>query len=171
MKIQCSKCHQDKDTKMFYKDSRNSTGLQSQCRKCLISGQSKHYHDNKDEIRKRYKINTKKRYEKFPESRRKVEMKRYGITPEQYDLMLLKQNSVCAICKMPESKTQEGRIIRLSIDHDHKCCPGNNSCGKCVRGLLCHKCNTAIGSLNDDPNNIRNAMIYLCLYTEMDLVF
>ena len=29
-------------------------------------------------------------------------------------------------------------------DHDHRCCPGPNSCGKCVRGLTCRACNREV---------------------------
>ena len=33
------------------------------------------------------------------------------------------------------------------VDHDHSCCTGEKSCGKCVRGILCLKCNTQIGHI------------------------
>src|ERR1700731_1515836 len=55
---------------------------------------------------------------------------RYGITPERYSELLVSQGGVCAICKEP------GRKKRLCVDHDHRCCPGEKSCGECTRGLL-----------------------------------
>ena len=65
---------------------------------------------------------------------------RYGITIEQYDEMLVSQDGGCAICgKAPD----ESR--RLSVDHDHSCCPGAKTCGKCIRGLLCITCNVWLG--------------------------
>lgn len=39
------------------------------------------------------------------------------------------------------------RKSRPSIDHDHKCCPGQWSCGECVRGVVCSRCNTNIAHL------------------------
>lgn len=44
----------------------------------------------------------------------------------------------CAAC---------GSIEDLKIDHDHNCCPASQSSGCCVRGYLCHACNTAEGLL------------------------
>lgn len=44
----------------------------------------------------------------------------------------------CAAC---------GSLDDLKVDHDHACCPAGRSCGKCVRGYLCHECNTAEGLL------------------------
>lgn len=38
----------------------------------------------------------------------------------------------------------------LTVDHDHACCPGDRSCGRCVRGLICMRCNAALGMLHDD---------------------
>lgn len=50
--------------------------------------------------------------------------------------------------------------MRLAVDHDHACCPGHYSCGKCVRGLLCQDCNIAAGKLRDDPD----VMLALAFY-------
>jgi hypothetical protein len=71
----------------------------------------------------------------------------YGLTVESHEALLEKQGYVCAICKQAET-CQVGtgyRVSRLSIDHDHRCCPGNGSCGRCVRALLCASCNLLVG--------------------------
>lgn len=59
---------------------------------------------------------------------------RYGITLEDYEALLVKQNGVCAICE-EECKTGE----RLSVDHDHET--------GAVRGLLCRACNFRLGQI------------------------
>lgn len=76
-----------------------------------------------------------------PEKNRKYVLLRYNLTAARYDRMLREQNGVCALCFNPPPT---GR--RLAVDHDHACCPDRNySCGKCVRGLLCLRCNTHLG--------------------------
>lgn len=84
---------------------------------------------------------------------------RYGITVEDYYRLLAAQNGGCAICGSPEPKT--GNQKHLQIDHDHKCCPGNRSCGKCVRGLLCGVCNKMLGAIGDDMLKLERAINYL----------
>jgi hypothetical protein len=49
----------------------------------------------------------------------------------------------------------------LSIDHDHACCPGRISCGKCIRGLLCNRCNRALGLLGDSIELLKKMIAYL----------
>ena len=79
----------------------------------------------------------------------------FGITYEDYCQMEQRQNSRCACCRQPETviSKQAGRTRRLHVDHDHKT-------GK-VRGLLCTRCNMAIGFLKDDPKRARLVVIYL----------
>jgi Recombination endonuclease VII len=48
-----------------------------------------------------------------------------------------------------------------AIDHDHDCCPGSESCGTCVRGYLCGRCNSAIGLMGDSAEHVRAALRYL----------
>jgi Recombination endonuclease VII len=56
----------------------------------------------------------------------------YRLRKETYLDVLESQDGCCAIC----SKNK-----KLYVDHDHSCCPGAKSCGQCVRGLICQKCN------------------------------
>jgi len=68
---------------------------------------------------------------------RNFQIRQYSVSPEQYKEMFDAQLGLCAICKRPDP---DGR--QLSIDHNHKCCPSQaKCCGKCVRGLLCGRCN------------------------------
>jgi hypothetical protein len=82
-----------------------------------------------------------------PESRKKSNRKyriaSYGLTQEDFDLLLKIQDYACAMCREPFG---EGQLIH--VDHDHGCCQAKTrSCGNCVRGLLCHGCNVALGHI------------------------
>ncbi len=81
----------------------------------------------------------------------------YGLTPEKFQEMSDAQGGACAICQEPEtSHSPNGYVRRLSIDHCHKT-------GK-VRGLLCAKCNSGLGSFRDIPDLMRVAIDYLELH-------
>ena len=58
---------------------------------------------------------------------------RYGLSVEEYEALMLKG---CAVCGTTED---------LCVDHDHNCCSGKKSCGKCVRGALCNQHNWGEG--------------------------
>ena len=88
--------------------------------------------------------------EKKQEYSRRVQLWKHGMSIEDYDTLLEKQNGVCAICMEPETGV-EGQ--RLAVDHDHET-------GR-VRGLLCRKCNLGIGNLDDDPSLLWKALEYL----------
>lgn len=79
--------------------------------------------------------------------------KKYGLTVSQWDEILDSQGGVCAICRESHD--------RYHTDHDHSCCAGEVSCGKCVRGILCPQCNQALGLMRDDRQRLVNAIEYL----------
>lgn len=72
----------------------------------------------------------------------------YGLSEHDYAEKLQAQGGVCAICLNPQS---DGSM--LCVDHCH-------ATGR-VRGLLCHKCNRALGFLKDDVNRLGQALRYL----------
>ena len=77
--------------------------------------------------------------------RRAHKFVRLGITEAEFNAMLEAQGRACAMCFTPF-----GEEDRICADHDHACCPKQvkataKTCGKCIRGLLCFRCNTALG--------------------------
>ncbi|ABE67698.1 hypothetical protein Wildcat_93 [Mycobacterium phage Wildcat] len=80
---------------------------------------------------------------------------RYRLTPQQFSAMYETQAGRCAICIEPIE------IETCCIDHDHKCCPGNRSCGRCVRGLLCKSCNHGLGDFREDELIMNRAIAYV----------
>jgi len=75
--------------------------------------------------------------------------RKYGISQEEYDDLLARQDGGCAIC----GSREDTKDYRLPVDHNHET-------GK-IRGLLCHRCNLAIGQFQDDVDLLRKAIKYL----------
>jgi hypothetical protein len=125
--------------------------------------QKEYYLKNKDKIKQR--IKEKSQTEEFKEKRRAFNKarkeknrnvyykKRYGIDLQEYNKLLISQNNECAICKIDENEIKHGRNTYFAVDHCHKT-------GK-VRGLLCYKCNSVLGFVNDSIDNLGNAIKYL----------
>lgn len=85
--------------------------------------------------------------------RRRDVKKRFGLGADAYLNMVEQQDGRCAICGMEESAVINGRRITLAIDHDHDT--------KAVRGLLCLKCNRALGLFQDSMPILEKAIAYL----------
>ena len=77
----------------------------------------------------------------------------YGMTVADYDTLLSSQGGVCAICRQSETMTRKGKPLRMPVDHDH-------ITGE-VRGILCHRCNRALGMLGDNAFILRRAISYV----------
>lgn len=116
------------------------------------------YKTDKSFRRRKLAQNKAGRLKTTPGQRRGYKLKsKYGITIEQYNAMLRKQKGLCAACDRPPGGCREF----LAVDHDHSCCPGERSCGKCVRALLHVECNAAIGLVKEDPAILHALAAYL----------
>ena len=185
----CQKCTKRKSTDSFSRHKKNSDGLQSRCKLCVSTYQREHYIQNRNKILSRNKKwsadnpgkaravhkswrdrnrewvrqrdknwrtrNPEKakvyqtRYaNKNPNRSRARRLKAYGLTIQDYNRLLESQGGVCSICK----KTDDLRP-NLSVDHDHVT--------GMVRGLLCTRCNSALGIVLEDVKTINAMAQYL----------
>lgn len=129
----CTRCQVEKSVDDFYRNRQQRDGHSSWCAEC-----EKAYQRDRSQI-------ASIREARKPVSRRQ-RLKRYGLTPDAYEMLLLKQDSICAICMDERAET-------LAVDHNH--ITGEN------RGLLCGRCNKAIGLLEDDASYVYRAFRYL----------
>jgi hypothetical protein len=93
--------------------------------------------------------------------------RKYKLTEDDLLRMLNEQHDVCAVCGEPFvdgflSLTLRGTVDLVpSIDHDHRCCPGEQTCGKCIRAIVHFRCNKLMSMLRDDPKLMRKCVEYL----------
>lgn len=127
----CTRCEGPRDSK----NKSQKSGFDPRCKRCHKEIQQERRDAGLNQRRERnYKLR-----------------KKYGITPEQWDSMLLEQDLRCAICRvMFRDAPYSGRIC---VDHCHK----TNR----VRGLLCVDCNHGLGKFKDDTALLLRAMQYL----------
>src|SRR5580692_3811005 len=75
---------------------------------------------------------------------------RYSLTADDFARIFEAQDGKCAYCRRGLI-LEGGTPLSAQIDHDHSCCSGRYKvCGKCIRGILCPRCNVAIGCLELD---------------------
>ena len=153
----CSKCLVEKQLNEFSLDRGK---IRNNCKKCAYVSTLNWRNKNRDKLaiqRKKYKIKHKEKL--TPKDRirnnrlyhknyrfKRIE-KIYGLNKNQLEALRQKQNNVCAICYRVDVKKD------LCVDHNHKT--------GAVRGLLCQRCNTAIGLLGDSPETLQGAIDYL----------
>lgn len=119
-----------------------------------------YYRANREKIRERRKLNKfnpefqrkrKIREERYKPSWRRYHLKKnYGITPDEWNDMLIQQDGRCAICSRDFSEINKKHI---HVDHNHMT--------GAIRQMLCHKCNQGIGSFNEDVSLLRAAVQYI----------
>lgn len=116
-KKKCAECKTTKKTSEFY--TRPDGSVHTYCKVCAHKKSLKY-----NQTYYRYAI--------------------YGISKEEFDRLVLLQNSKCSIC---------GKKSKLNIDHNH-------STGK-FRGLLCRECNLALGLVEENIDTLKEMIEYL----------
>jgi len=149
-KKQCSKCGMSKPhTLEFFR------GPRSTCRSCEAAQALKRWREKSSVASGGNEAWAKRRREYYyseagRRSYRRFHLKQnFGLTLEEYEELLRSQEGVCALCSTDKPK---GRGA-FHVDHDHLT--------GLIRGLLCHACNSGLGSLGDDPVRVARAVKYL----------
>jgi hypothetical protein len=141
----CPRCKKLKSADCFHKNTSSKTGLTSFCKPCSSAKGKEWNQKNKEKLRHK--------------SREKDLKRNYGLTLQEYHALLREQNGKCDIC----GSTNPGKNKKyFPVDHCHLT-------GK-VRGLLCGKCNCALGFLNDDLKLLEKAVDYLKKHHDPDLI-
>lgn len=158
----CRICNELKPLSDFYRMAGMRDGHRNECKACNLAQQAERHRRDPEPKRERARRwaqdNPERRAARAREYRasgrkemadRKSYLKRqYGLSVEGYDAMLASQDGVCAVCSRPPTPG-----ISLHVDHDHET-------GR-IRGLLCFRCNNALGDMEDDPVLLRAAARYL----------
>lgn len=139
MKV-CSKCQKSKSLDSFHNRKKSRDGKQAQCKECNIARVKKWQAEHPD----KYEANWKKQLENRDYFVRKA--KAYNIPVDELRQLFVDSAGVCMICSREPQRW-------LVVDHCH------NSLK--VRGILCEKCNQALGLLNDDVVTLKKAIEYL----------
>jgi hypothetical protein len=158
----CKVCGEVKPLDEFYRSPGMRDGHRNDCKACNLAAKAARTaanpQANRDRVR-RWQLENPERlnayrreYRRRPERQladREYHLRRkYGITNERYIEMLEAQSGVCAICNKPRPEDRT-----LHVDHDHET--------GVVRGLLCFRCNQALGSFREEYELFQRAADYL----------
>lgn len=174
----CKRCNGIKSLQSFYKSNYSKDGLAYLCKPCTLQDIKKYRDNNPDKIKetnrnsylnkrdvrlsiqkKYYEINKdkvreyrKKWLQQNPFYSKNNDLNRkYGITIDQFRLMLNEQNNKCPVC---ESTFNKKNIPY--VDHNH--------ITKKVRAILCRNCNTSLGLMKESTIILKNMIAYLKTY-------
>ena len=158
----CVKCGVEQPLENFYKAAGTRDGHRGDCKACFRARAKARYplvRDREIERARRWREENldrfranQRRMRSTPRGKRKQRAdhlkRKYGISIEDYDALLLRQEGGCAICELPPRDD-----ISLHVDHDHDT--------GAIRGLLCFRCNNALGDFGDHADRLLAAAGYL----------
>lgn len=175
MKVCCA-CKELLTTASFNKLTAAKDGLYPSCRDCTNANKRQSWAASSEEnrARRRAEYAADLRGRRTEQSRKAREAwaaretdldlrtyrdrhlrRKFGISVDEYDRMHDAQNGLCAVCNEPETDAdyRTKRLRFLAVDHCHD--------SGAVRGLLCRRCNTALGLLLESPDRVEALLAYL----------
>jgi hypothetical protein len=156
----CNRCGEVKALGDFYGDKGGRDGKRPECKSCTAARRKQWYQQNRRrEIARvkawqqanpeRLKAWREKNRDRRLEQLREIHLRsKFGLTADEYERILEAQAGVCALCGCPPTPG-----ISLHVDHDH----GTRE----IRGLLCMRCNNALGLFREDPDLLMRAARYV----------
>lgn len=143
----CSKCGEEKSLTEFHKRADGkSGGRRTDCAVCNTK-QSLEWTENN--LEQKLENNKQWKHKNPDRVRNSYLLATYGITLEQYNELLEKQNGCCAVCKRHHTQFK----TNLAVEHDHHT--------KEIQGLCCAYCNRNLIGRIRDPSLFRAAAEYL----------
>lgn len=157
---QCRACGEWKPLSEFHNDKAKPDGLTVKCKDCNNAASKA----ARDKDPKAYDRRNWELIQAKPEARRERKRKNsktdtaqnnrllhfFNKTLDWYRETLIEQGGGCAVCKImnPSGRSEDF----FHVDHDRSHCP-ERSCGDCVRGILCGRCNSYIMAVWDGSRN------------------
>lgn len=135
-KRRCTTCDEIKSISLFFKNKQARNGYSQMCKPCQKDKQRKWQKNNVESVKR----TNRKRSLKY----------NHGLTLEEYEQLLRKQDNKCAICETSSPGTRHGVF---HVDHNYET--------GYVRGLLCHPCNLMLGNAKDNLTTLNRAVQYL----------
>ena len=139
----CTKCKDEKLVSEFPKDKITKDGFHPWCKSCNSERQKEYRKSISGSV-------------VCKELDRKANLRKLGVTTEQWDSKFIEQKGRCGICGVHQSEL----IKRFATDHNHITME--------FRGLLCDNCNRGIGLLKDNISVLLKAVDYLSGSKEQD---
>jgi hypothetical protein len=155
----CTKCGGDpQPLGNFYSNCKARDGHSSWCKNCTIVEQRIRRSSDPPDV----KAARKARYRAWKLKNSATERQRSARYMHNTDFSAIweAQKGLCALCDQPMDPKGQ-RALSAAMDHDHACCPGEKSCGSCVRGLIHQRCNRLLGSAQDSIEVLEAAIRYL----------
>lgn len=147
LKRTCGNCNETKPLQSFYFKNLHK---EARCKSCVSRIRKEAYQADPGKVIARV---TKYRTEN-PEKIRDTKLKQtYGVGTDWFEAKAAEQNYTCACCHKSESTIWRGKPIALSVDHHHES-------GE-PRGLLCMRCNRALGLLDEDTETMARMIVYV----------